>query len=199
MKIQEAQALYRTQLFEFQKKKSELGKQKKALQEKMSVSDEARKHYENEAASVDLSYNAMAKQCDVYQDFLGQILEQHTAIFNMEAAKQQGEAMEEYGEDLAKIMEVARRISSGAKVPAKDEKKLMEYSMELYLAAKEMASMKEQKKREEYESLWKEDGEKEEVSDPETVANETELQVGGVEPEVLSVEDVMKEIGEEKR
>ena len=59
---------------------------------------------------------------------------QHTALFNAEVSKQQGEAMEEYSEDMIKIMEVARRIMKGAKVPASDEKKLMEYSMELYMA-----------------------------------------------------------------
>ena len=48
---------------------------------------------------------------------------QHTALFNAEVSKQQGEAMEEYSEDMIKIMEVARRIMKGAKVPASDEKK----------------------------------------------------------------------------
>ncbi|MGN0484371.1 MAG: hypothetical protein ACI4HI_12555 [Lachnospiraceae bacterium] len=191
MKIGEAKNVYRNQLLTFQKKKSELGKQRQALQEKMSVSEEARKHYENEAASVDLSYDAIAKQCDIYQDFMDRILEQHTAIFNMEAAKQQGEAMEEYGEDLAKILEVARRISGGDKVPAKDEKKLMEFSMELYLAAKEMASMNAQKKQKEYESLWDDDEEKEQPEDPGEIADEAELQVSGEVPGIVSVEDVM--------
>ena len=63
-------------------------------------------------------------------------------------------AMEEYSEDMIKIMEVARRIMKGAKVPASDEKKLMEYSMELYMAAKNMAVLNENKKKEEYDSLW---------------------------------------------
>lgn len=73
---------------------------------------------------------------------------QHTALFNAEVSKQQGEAMEEYSEDMIKIMEVARRIMKGAKVPASDEKKLMEYSMELYMAAKNMAVLNENKKKE---------------------------------------------------
>ena len=62
--------------------------------------------------------------------------------------------MEEYSEDMIKIMEVARRIMKGAKVPASDGEKLMEYSMELYMAAKNMAVLNENKKKEEYDSLW---------------------------------------------
>ncbi len=61
-------------------------------------------------------------------------------------------------------MEVARRIMKGAKVPASDEKKLMEYSMELYMAAKNMAVLNENKKKEEYDSLW--DDEKRRKSGP---------------------------------
>lgn len=41
----------------------------------------------------------------------------------LEASKEAKSAFE----DMAKIMEIARRISRGDKVPAKDEKKLMEF------------------------------------------------------------------------
>ena len=74
----------------------------------------------------------------------------------MEVAKQQGEAMEESMIDLGKIMEVARRIMKGGIVPPQDEQKLMEYSMELYQAAKNMAALIEHREREEYDSLWEE-------------------------------------------
>ena len=105
---------------------------------------------------------------------------QHTALFNAEVSKQQGEAMEEYSEDMIKIMEVARRIMKGAKVPASDEKKLM--------AAKNMAVLNENKKKEEYDSLW-DDEKKEENPDPDEVANDAEY--GGGTPEIMEVSDVV--------
>lgn len=57
-------------------------------------------------------------------------------IANSEVAKQQGDAMEEAAEDMAKCLEIARRISRGDKVPAQDEKKLMDFNMEIYQIAK---------------------------------------------------------------
>ena len=47
---------------------------------------------------------------------------------NAESAKQQGEAMKDYYRDMAKVMEVARRLMKGDIVPSTDEKKLMEYN-----------------------------------------------------------------------
>jgi len=56
---------------------------------------------------------------------------QHGGAGDARAVEEGGEALEEAAVDLAKIMEVARRIAKGAKVPSSDERKLMEYSMEL--------------------------------------------------------------------
>ena len=47
-------------------------------------------------------------------------------------ADQQADAAAEYAEDMGKMMEVARRIMKGGIVPASDEKKLMEFSFEMY-------------------------------------------------------------------
>lgn len=55
---------------------------------------------------------------------------------------------------MAKIMEVARRIMRGAIVPASDEKKLMEYSEEIYQTAKSVGAMVRRQKKEKYDSLW---------------------------------------------
>ena len=62
-------------------------------------------------------------------------------VWNAEVSRQQSDVMQEKSDDMAKIMEVARRIGKGAKVPASDEKKLMDYSMEVYLAAKNLAML----------------------------------------------------------
>ena len=52
------------------------------------------------------------------------------------------------GETMAKAMEIARRISKGGRVPAQDEKFLMQFSQEMYMAAKMMAAMAEEHKDE---------------------------------------------------
>ena len=67
---------------------------------------------------------------------------------------------------MSKAMEVARRIMKGGIVPAKDEKKLMEFSMELYQAAKNIGSMVQQREREKYKSLWKDEEENSTPQDP---------------------------------
>lgn len=83
---------------------------------------------------------------------------------DMEAAKQQGEAMGESMREMAKMLEVFRRISKGGVVPPADEQKLLEYSKELYMTAKNMALIAEQEHKK-YDSLWEdEEAETEEQS-----------------------------------
>lgn len=64
-------------------------------------------------------------------------------------------------DDMAKAMEIARRISRGDYVPALDEKKLMEYSMELYQIAKQTSILNVHKKHKDWKSLYKEEEERE--------------------------------------
>ena len=80
----------------------------------------------------------------------------------------------------------------GAIVPATDEKKLMEYSMELYQAAKNIGALVRQKEKEEYESLWDEKEEPEEVADPMEVADNTAAFAEG--PEIVEVSEVVAEV-----
>ena len=86
-------------------------------------------------------------------------------------------------------MEVARRIMKGGIVPASDEKKLMEYSMELYQSAKSIGAMVRNKDKEEYDSLWKDEEEKS-YEDPMEVADNTEAFSDG--PEIVDVADIME-------
>lgn len=61
-------------------------------------------------------------------------------------------------QDFAKVMEIARRIANGDKVPGIDEKKLMEYNSDLYQAAKAAAIVSANKeKHKEYDSLFKDE------------------------------------------
>ncbi len=96
-------------------------------------------------------------------------------IQNAEISRQQSEAIAEQAEEMIKILEVFRRIAKGDKVPAADEKKLMEYNMEMYMAAKNMALMNEDREGEEHDSLWEEKSDTEKPVDPAELAANTEV------------------------
>ena len=191
MKIGEARQIYSAQIKEFQQQKISLAKQKKDLEHKMSILPDGKEQYANEAATLELSYNAVSEKYDEYRNFMEKIMEQHMLLFNAEATKQQGEAMEEYALDQVKLMEVARRIGRGDIVPASDEQKLMEYSMELYMSAKNLAMLNElqDKDRKKHDSLWDDDEEKPDNPDPMDVANDGTLQ--GTTPDIVSAEEVI--------
>ena len=89
-----------------------------------------------------MQYNAVAEKQDEYQDYVDQLMEQWESKFNSVAAKQQDEAAKDYGEEMGKIMTVARRIMHGDIVPAQDEKKLMEFDKDLYMMAKQLMQRK---------------------------------------------------------
>lgn len=75
----------------------------------------------------------------------------------LEAAKESAKAVGEGMNELAKILEISRRISNGDKVPASDEKKLMEYDSGLYQAAKAAAMLHADEKHKEYSSLYEDE------------------------------------------
>ena len=68
------------------------------------------------------------------------LIARQTAEANARAAKKQAEAANEQWDKMAKAMEIARRISKGGRVPPQDEQFLLEFSQEMYMAAK-MAAM----------------------------------------------------------
>lgn len=188
MKIEEARQIYNVQIKAYHEQQRILAKQKKELEDKMNATPDGRDVYANEAAVLELSMQAVNEKRDEYQNYMDKLLEQHTAIANMVSSEQQGEAMKEYVKDLGKIIEVARRLMKGGIVPAQDEKKLMEFNMEMYQAAKNMGEIMKQKKREEYDSLWQDEEEKE-YEDPLEVADNTEAIDGA--PDVVDVADTM--------
>ena len=192
MKIAEARQIYRAQIRAYNEQHSTLFKQKKELEEKMKSEENGTVIYANEAATLELSIKAVEEQKNKYQEYMEKLTQQWTAIANMEVSKQQGEAMKEIAVDMGKIMEVARRIMQGGIVPSTDEKKLMEYSMELYQAAKNIGAMMQKKKREEYDSLWKDKEEKTPVEDPTEIADNAEAFASG--PAIVEVEETMESV-----
>nr|WP_318682921.1 hypothetical protein [uncultured Acetatifactor sp.] len=189
MKISEARRLYSMQIKSYREQQAALFKQKQELENKMNSVKDGKTIYANEAAILELTMKAVDEKKTEYMNYMEKLLEQWTLTADMISAKQQGEAMEEYVEDLGKIMEVARRLMKGGVVPASDEKKLMEYSMELYQAAKNIGAMVRQKEKEEYDSLWEEEEETGKVPDSSEIADNTEAFAEG--PEIVGVADVM--------
>lgn len=171
MKINEAQKIYRQQLSFLRGQKSDYLKQQKENREKL---EEARKKSEEKGVTFELSEAYMEREKELQEkidELSGQIknnektlddlIDQEVGIFNSIVSEQQADAMKEYGEEMAKCMEIARRISRGDHVPAQDEKKLMDFNMDIYKMAKEMAAVNMDKDHREWDSLWGEEEEKE--------------------------------------
>lgn len=192
MKISEARQLYSAQIKAYREQHVALSKQKQELEEKMKAVSDGKTIYANEAAILELTLEAVDEKRTEYQEYMNKLQEQWAATANMVSAEQQSEAMEEYAEDLGKIMEVARRLMKGAIVPATDEKKLMEYSMEMYQAAKNIGAMVKQREKEKYDSLWDEDEEEKVYEDPMETADNTEAFAEG--PEIVDVADTMASV-----
>lgn len=191
MKISEARQLYNTQIRTYREQHTILTKQRQELEQKMNTTPDGKSIYANEAAVLELTIEAVTKKQNEYQNYMDKLLQQWSATANMVSAKQQGEAMEDYVADMGKILEVARRLMKGSIVPASDERKLMEYSMELYQTAKNMGALAKEKEKEKYDSLW-EDEEKKEYEDPIETADNTEA--FGMGPAIVDVADTMASV-----
>lgn len=187
MKIGEAQKAYRQQLGLLRGQKSDYVKQREENRKKM---EEAQKKSVEQGVTFELSEAYLQREKELQEKIdelsgqiknnektLDELIEQEVGIFNSIVAEQQGDAMKEYGEEMAKCLEIARRISRGDRVPAQDEKKLMDFNMEIYQMAKEMAAMNMDKKHKEWDSLWGDEEEKE-YEDPFEASQNAETSVG---------------------
>lgn len=188
MKIEEARQTYNVQLKTYYDKQRELHRQRQELDEKIKTTENGSIIYENEAARLELQYNAVSEKRQEYQDYMNKLMEQWANAFDKVVADQQADAYADAAKDMQKIMLVARRIMHGDKVPAKDEKKLMEFDYKLYAMAKSAGAMAKLKDRKEHKSLW-EDEEKKESLDAKEVADNTEAFADG--PEVIDVAEVV--------
>lgn len=109
--------------------------------------------------TLEISENGKAKQSDS-QNQKQQDDMQWVQKWAQEMYKQQAEAADKNSEafdDVAKAMEIARRIARGDIVPLKDEKKLIEFSADLYQVAKASAAINAGKKHKKYDSLYEEE------------------------------------------
>ena len=191
MKISEAQRVYRANAAELRERNQLLAKRRDEAKKQFTVT--GKKEFEDEAATLELSMEAVQKSYEKNQDVLSALAEQWSAEFNAEVGKQQADAIERYGKDLAKVLTVFRRLAKGDVVPGKDEQKLMEFDMKMYQAAKNMqaiAQMEKERELKKHKSLW-EDEEKPEEYDPEGTANDAEF--AGELPEI-EIPEVAAEI-----
>lgn len=178
MKIGEAQNIYSNQVNRLRNRKNEL---QKKLNEETTQTTEERE-------GVILELSEVNKKYDAAKNFMEDFMNYKTAMLNAENAKKQGEAAEKASQDMGKCMEIARRIAHGDKVPASDEKRLLEFNYEMYMAAKNMAALNINKKHKEYDSLW--DDEDEENGKTEKSASEIvdDRECGMIMPSEVSVD-----------
>ncbi len=190
LKIGEAQQIYRAQVKAYQDQKVTVSKQLQEARNRMevSVSKEDKARYASEAATLELTLDKLDEKQSEYQEYLSKLADQYCAYWNSTVAEQQADAAKEYGVEMGKLLEVARRIMKGAIVPASDEKKLMEFDNDLYQTAKSIGAMVRRQKKEKYDSLWG-DEEKKEYDDPREVAENATASSQG--PEIVEAADTM--------
>lgn len=178
MKIKEAWQAYSAHLDTLRSQRSTLSKMLKDSE----LGGAGAQNYDR----VELKRELSGLDAQIEATFNGreEIIGMWNTVADAESARQQSSAMADAAKDLVKILEVFRRISSGAKVPSQDEKKLMDYDFKLYMVAKQAALMAKAND-EEYDSLWdEEESDGGEQQDPMEVADATEISVPA--PEAVS-------------
>lgn len=111
---------------------------------------------------IDLQIKEIDENSEKIRIFTQKLQEAKMNLENMEHDKEAIEDEKEKWEDEIKCFEIFHRISRGDRVPPQDEKKLMEFSTEMYQAAKNLAMMNRKKDPKEYDSLWEEEPEEDE-------------------------------------
>ena len=167
MKIRDAKQSYAAHRHAIWEKREALAKVLKEQEQHPLTSAFDRVELSKELSLLDAQYDAVDKA-------LMGITALETKVFGDECNRRQAETEAKMAEEMGKIMEVFRRVSSGAKVPAKDLQKLMDYDMKLYMAAKQAALLAQQNKKE-YDSLWEDEEKPREEKTCEEVAAETEI------------------------
>lgn len=175
---------YTSQLNALQSRQQALAKALKEQEEKgVSNQNVDRIELTKELAQVNEQYQATSGALSAVQN--REMMQQ-----SAEAAKQQGEAMGKSMQEMSKCLEIFRRISKGGIVPPADEQKLLNYSKELYMTAKNMALIAEQEHKK-YDSLW-EDEEEETTETTDADGEEATIESAGsvAEPAVTEAAPV---------
>lgn len=117
-----------------------------------------------------------SKAYDQNQEVLSGLVQQYMNVMEEVTSRQQADTAEDIGEEYGRIMLTISRMCAGKRVPASDERKVMDFDKDVYAMAKNMQIMMEmQKKRtEECKSAWEDDDEDQTAYDPEGTADNTE-------------------------
>lgn len=169
MRIEDAKKAYSAQL-------NTLWEQKHTLKELLKDSENnTAHHFDRVEISRELSITEA--QYEATKEVMDSITATEALIHNAETARQQSEAAAETANEFGKILTIYRRIAAGGEVPSQDERKLMEFSHELYMAAKAAAAMA-QGEEEKYDSLWEDENhDKEEAKSASEVAADAQIAV----------------------
>ena len=110
----------------------------------------------------------------------------------LENSRKAGKAQAEETENKLKMLEIARRLQHGDKVPSQDERALMEYDDKLYQISKQIGLMKQLEERKEYDTLLDD----EEMEDDISPDIEAPAEVGAATEGTAGEEIQAEEIGE---
>lgn len=75
-----------------------MSKQLQTLRRRMEAHPDGKEQYESEAATLELTLDALKEKQEEYQDYLSDLAEQYCAYWNNAAAEQQADAAEDYKE-----------------------------------------------------------------------------------------------------
>ena len=90
MKIEEARRTYNLQIKSYHEKQLALAKQKKELEHKINTTPDGSNLFAKEAATLELTSQAVNTKLDEYKGYMEKLLEQWSATANMLSAEQQG-------------------------------------------------------------------------------------------------------------
>lgn len=111
------------------------------------IKEDENQKKENASTNSDVSNSQISAEKKIKQ--ADEFLAQHDKLY----AEQQAAVMKTITDGMAAAQEIARRMSSGAKVSQSDENNLRQYAMTMYMAAKNAQMMAERKKDMSDESL----------------------------------------------
>jgi len=126
-------------------------------------------HTTQDAVSLSVSKEGMERSLEMENPFMPDSLVREKNLAEDEKKSLQSELQEmaeelrkaskeeSPAEEMGKMLEVARRIANGDRVPSKDEQALMEYNRDLYQAAKAAAVLHADEKHKTYDSMWEEE------------------------------------------
>lgn len=168
MKLGDAMSGYRKALNEYNAAGNSILKRKNDLQKSIETMPDQAESIKKQMVTLEISYNAVKEKQDQYQKYMNQLTDMWNMYVEEKSSEENAEAVKDSFDDYGKILEVARRISRGDTVPPEDEKKLMEYSSDLYQAAVSagMQARMQNRKHKDYDSLWSDEDKKPEQEDP---------------------------------